>query len=225
LLVRSYAVFIQTPEKGYFKVQGAFMNKTILRNTALNSALAGCISLAAAAQSTVGADMSSGSADAGQSGSSQVSSSDKMFVMKAAEGGMAEVELAKLAVEKGSSSDVKTFGQRMVDDHSKANDQLKQIASNKGIEVPTDLNVKDKATEARLATLTGPQFDQAYMADMVKDHQQDVADFRNESKMGKDFDVKGFAWQTLPTLQDHLNQARSLAPSVSSKTQTNSTTP
>jgi len=195
------------------------MNKTILRNTALNSALAGCISLAAAAQSTSGADMTSGSAGAGQSGLSQVSSSDKMFVMKAAEGGMAEVELGKLAVEKGSSSDVKTFGQRMVDDHSKANDQLKQI------DVPTDLNAKDKATEARLSKLTGTQFDQAYMADMVKDHQQDVADFRKESKMGKDFDVKGFAWQTLPALQDHLNQVRSLAPSGSSKTQTNSTTP
>jgi putative membrane protein len=201
------------------------MNKIILRNTVLSLALSGCVSLAAAAQSSTSADTNSGSTGGGQSGSSQVSSSDKIFVMKAAESGMAEVELGKLAAEKGSSSEVKTFGQRMVDDHSKANDQLMQIASSKSIDIPTDLNAKDKAIEVRLSKMTGTQFDRAYMANMVNDHQQDVAEFRRESKVGKDFDVKGFAWQTLPTLQDHLNQARSLARNGSSKTETNSTTP
>ncbi len=152
--------------------------------------------------------------DMGNSGANHLSASDRQFVQKAAEGGMAEVELGKLAADKGSSDEVKKFGQRMVDDHSKANDQLKQIASSKGVSVPDDLNAKHKATEARLKKLSGSQFDHAYMSDMVKDHQEDVADFNRESKMGKDPDVKGFASQTLPTLKDHLKHAQS----VSSKT-------
>jgi putative membrane protein len=134
-----------------------------------------------------------------------------MFVKKAAQGGMAEVELGKLAADKGSTDDVKKFGQRMVDDHSKANDQLKQIASSKGITVPDDMNAKDKATKARLEMLSGAQFDRAYMNDMVKDHVEDISEFNKEAKMGKDPDVKGFASQTLPTLQDHLKNARSVA--------------
>jgi putative membrane protein len=191
------------------------MDKNILRNAALTMALAGFISLGAAAQSSMGSDQSSSpSASAGQSGSSQVSTADKTFIKKAAEGGLAEVELGKLAAEKGSSEDVKKFGQRMVDDHSKANDQLKQIASGKGVDVPSDLNMKDKATKERLSKLSGKKFDQAYMADMVRDHQQDVAEFRKESKMAKDPDVKSFASQTLPTLEDHLKEARSIAPKV-----------
>jgi len=100
----------------------------------------------------------------------------------------------------------------MVDDHSKANDQLKQLASSKGIEVPTDLSAKDKATKERLSKLSGEQFDKAYMKDMVKDHTQDVSEFKKESTSAKDPDVKNFASQTLPTLEDHLKQARSIAP-------------
>ena len=137
---------------------------------------------------------------------------DQHFVKKAAEGGLAEVELGKLATEKASSDEVKKFGQRMVDDHSKANDQLKQLASSKGIEVPTDLSAKDKATKERLSKLSGEQFDKAYMKDMVKDHTQDVSEFKKESTSAKDPDVKNFASQTLPTLEDHLKQARSIAP-------------
>lgn len=189
------------------------MNIKFLRNAAMTTALAGFISLGAAAQSSTGADQSStSSASAGQSGSSQISATDKTFIKKAAEGGLAEVELGKLAAEKGSSEDVKKFGQRMVDDHTKANDQLKQVASSKGVDVPTDLNTKDKATKERLSKLSGEKFDQAYMSDMVKDHQQDVAEFRKASKMAKDPEVKSFASQTLPTLEDHLKEARSIAP-------------
>jgi putative membrane protein len=128
----------------------------------------------------------------------------------AAEGGMAEVALGKLAMEKASSGDVKKFGQRMVDDHSKANDELKQLASQKNVELPQDLTAKDKATKAMLDRLSGEQFDQAYMKDMVKDHQKDISDFRRESRSAQDLDVKKFAAQTLPTLQDHLKQAESI---------------
>jgi putative membrane protein len=149
--------------------------------------------------------------------SSGLTAADKKFVMAAADGGMAEVELGQLAVEKGSSDDVKKFGQRMVDDHSKANDQLKQLAASKGVDLPQDVSAKDKATKARLSKLSGDQFDKAYMADMVQDHKKDVADFKKESQSGKDTDIKNFASQTLPTLQDHLKQAQSIAPNQMSQ--------
>jgi putative membrane protein len=133
---------------------------------------------------------------------------------EAAEGGMAEVALGQLAAEKASSSDVKKFGQRMVDDHSKANDELKQLASQKNVDLPQDLSAKDKATKAALEKLSGEQFDKAYMKDMVKDHKKDVSDFRRESKSAQDPDVKKFAAETLPTLEDHLKQAQSVAPAM-----------
>jgi putative membrane protein len=144
----------------------------------------------------------------------KVSASDRKFVRTAAQGGLAEVELGKLATEKASSEEVKKFGQRMVDDHTKAGDQLKEIASEKGIVVPQQLSPKDKMTRDRLAKLSGEQFDKAYMSDMVKDHVQDVAEFQKESQSGGDSDVKDFAAKTLPTLQDHLRQAKELAPSA-----------
>lgn len=144
--------------------------------------------------------------------SAGTTASDTMFVKKAARGGLAEVELGQLAAQKGSSEEVKKFGQRMVDDHSKANDELKQVAAQKHIDLPTEPSAKDKATKARLEKLSGEQFDRAYMADMVKDHRTDVAEFAHESKMGKDEAVKSFAQQTLPTLREHLKQAEQIAP-------------
>src|SRR5579872_2887708 len=107
--------------------------------------------------------------------------SDETFLKKEAQGGMAEVELGQLAVQKASSDQVKQFGQRMVDDHTKANDQLKQIAEQDHVKLPTQPGVKDKATKARLEKLSGKEFDDAYMKDMVKDHKKDVAEFTRES--------------------------------------------
>lgn len=137
---------------------------------------------------------------------------DSTFVKKAARGGLAEVELGQLATQKASSDEVKKFGQRMVDDHSKANDQLKQVAAAKNIELPQNLNAKDKATKARLEKLSGEKFDKAYMKDMVKDHQKDVAEFEQEAKVAKDPQIKGFAEQSLPTLKEHLQEAEKIAP-------------
>ena len=160
------------------------------------------------------------SASANSSGKpvkSGVSVSDKRFMKKAAEGGLAEVELGQLATQKASSDDVKKFGQRMVDDHGKANDQLKQLASQKNVQLPQEPNAKDKATKTRLEKLSGSEFDKAYMSEMRSDHKKDVAEFEHESKMAKDSDVKNFASQTLSTLQDHLKQAESVAPSPKSE--------
>jgi len=139
-------------------------------------------------------------------------STDTAFVKKAAQGGLAEVELGQMATQKAASEDVKKFGQRMVDDHSKANDQLKQVAEQKHIDIPTELNAKDKATKARLEKLSGEQFDRAYMRDMVQDHRKDVSEFERASKTAKDPAVKSFAEQTLPTLREHLKEAQRIAP-------------
>jgi putative membrane protein len=190
-------------------------NKNIFANLALGAVVA-LFPIAGIAQSGSMSDSSSnshsGSSMSSSSTKSNLSLSDKKFVRDAAQGGMAEVELGKLATEKASSDDVKKFGQRMVDDHTKAADQLKQVASSEGIQLPQGLSAKDKMTEERLSKLSGEQFDKAYMADMVKDHTQDVTEFQHESHSGKDAAVKNFASQTLPTLEDHLKQAKEIAP-------------
>jgi putative membrane protein len=154
------------------------------------------------------------SMSAGSSNGS-MSSSDKKFVREAAQGGMAEVELGKLATEKASSPEVKKFGQRMVDDHSKANEQLKEVASSQGITLPSRLSAKDEMTKERLSKLSGEQFDKAYMSDMVKDHTQDVSDFQQEANSARDPAVKEFAEKTLPVLKSHLREARQIAPTTS----------
>jgi putative membrane protein len=133
---------------------------------------------------------------------------DDAWVMKVAKGGMAEVELGKLAAEKGSSDAVKKFGQRMVDDHSKANDELKALAESKKITLPTEIGAEEKALRDRLTKLSGSAFDQAYMKAMVDDHVKDVGEFRTESRSGKDPEVKAWAAKTLPTLEEHLKMAR-----------------
>jgi len=135
-------------------------------------------------------------------------SPDQAFAIAAAEGGLAEVELGKLAADHASSPDVKKFGQQMVDDHGKANEELASIITPKGITAATTLKGKEKSTYDRLSKLNGAAFDRAYMSDMVKDHEKDVKEFEHESISGKDPDLKAFATKTLPTLQDHLKMAR-----------------
>ena len=133
---------------------------------------------------------------------------DQTFAMKAAQGGLAEVQLGQLAAQKASNPDVKAFGQKMVDDHQKANDQLKEAAAKNNIALPTEPSAKDKAEAARLEKLSGAAFDKAYMMHMVADHKKDVAEFQREAKSGQDEQIKGFAQQTLPTLQEHLKMAQ-----------------
>ena len=132
---------------------------------------------------------------------------DRTFMEKAAQGGMAEVALGKLAEQNGQSQGVKDFGKRMVNDHSKANDQLQQIASRQGVTLPTEMSAQDHATQERLSQLHGEAFDKAYMKDMVSDHHKAIAEFKKESTSGKDPQVKEWASQTLPTLESHLKMA------------------
>jgi putative membrane protein len=139
---------------------------------------------------------------------------DGTFVKNAAQGGMAEVKLGQLAQSNGSNDAVKQFGQRMVTDHSKANDQLKDAASKENISVPADISAKDQATYDSLAKLSGPAFDKAYARDMVTDHEKDIADFNKEATSGRKDSIKNFANETLPTLKDHLKQAREMRQAV-----------
>jgi putative membrane protein len=135
---------------------------------------------------------------------------DHHFVTDAAVGGMAEVELGKVAAEKAANADVKKFGQRMADDHGKANDELKSLAQSKQITLPSAIDAKHKATIDQLSKLSGEAFDRAYVQEMLKDHQKDVAAFRAESKSGKDPEVKAWADKTLPILEDHLKMVQDL---------------
>ena len=144
---------------------------------------------------------------AGQS-QQQLAQQDMEFAKKAAGGGMAEVKLGQLAQDKAKNDQVKQFGQRMVDDHSKANDKLKTIAQQKNIDLPQDLPEDAQQTYDELQNKSGQEFDQAYMDHMVKDHKKDIDLFQKEAQSGQDQDLKQFAEQTLPTLQEHLDLAQ-----------------
>jgi putative membrane protein len=165
---------------------------------------------AAVAPAIAGAQMSPTAASA----ASTLSAGDRKFLNEAADGAMAEVELGKLAMQKASDENVKKFGQRMVDDHSKANDELRELAKRKGVDLPQAPSAKNQNLKRRLASLSGPAFDKAYMTDMVTDHKEDVAAFQKESNVARDPLVKSFATQTLPTLRGHLKNAQE----ISSKT-------
>lgn len=160
---------------------------------------------------------SSGKRDSGnmnasgqQAGMRNMSSQDRNFLMDAAMGGMMEVELGRVAAQKGMSDAVKQFGQRMVDDHSAANTELMSIASSKSITLPAELDEKHREHVTKLSAMSGAEFDRAYAKMMVSDHQKDVSEFEKQSTKGADPDLKAFATKTLPTLQEHLQMARTL---------------
>lgn len=133
------------------------------------------------------------------------------FAMKAARGGMAEVQMGQMAADKATDPDVKAFASRMVTDHTKANDELHQLASTKGWTLPSDVDAKHRTTLNRLQKASGAAFDRAYMNAMVADHNADVAAFRSYSKTGVDTDLRTWAGTTLPTLVEHRKMARETA--------------
>jgi putative membrane protein len=139
------------------------------------------------------------------------SASDKKFVHSALEGGNAEVKLGQLAAQKGSSEDVKQFGQKMVDDHTKMGEQLKQIAQQEGINVPDGIPAKDKALETKLNSLSGEEFDKAYIKAMVKDHRKDLSEFKKEPSSGNDTSIKDAANQGSQIISQHLQMVEQMA--------------
>lgn len=135
---------------------------------------------------------------------------DLQFVREAAGGGMAEVELGRLAAGKATNPNVKKFGQMMVDDHSKANQQLAQLAKQKKLEVPATLPPDAKAAKERLSQLSGMEFDRAFMRQMLNDHQKTIALFQRQAESGEDPELRQLAKQTLPVLQQHLELAQQI---------------
>ena len=120
---------------------------------------------------------------------------------------MAEVELGQLAKDKATDPNIKTFGDRMVTDHKKANDELKQIVARKGATLPTKLTHHDNRMMDRLQKATGADFDKEYASAMLKDHRTDVKEFEKAAQSADDPDIKAFAQKILPTLQEHLKMA------------------
>jgi putative membrane protein len=141
----------------------------------------------------------------------ETSAADEKFASEAASGGIAEVKLGQLAQEKAASQKVKEFGQKMVNDHSKAGDELKEVAQKEGLRLPEEMSPQDQATYNRLSRLSGEQFDRAYERAMLTDHEKDVAAFEREASSGKNEALKQFAARTLPTLKEHLKEARAMS--------------
>lgn len=176
----------------------------------------------------------------GKQNDSRVSSMDRRFVTEAAEAGMAEVAHGQLAVQRASNQEVKDFAQRMIDDHTKANQELMQLAMSKGISMPNDktmqstkqtgqtgaqmsgqmteqqaqLKGKHREMMDKLAKLSGADFDREYMRGQVKDHEKAVSLFERQSTSGNDAELKAFAAKTLPTLREHHQMARDIAAKV-----------
>jgi putative membrane protein len=136
---------------------------------------------------------------------------DASFYKNAAEGGLAEVEMGKLAQAKSSTPSVKEFGAMMVKDHSAANEKFKGVAARKSVKLPSSPSVGQLASKAKLEVLDGASFDKSYIKGMVEDHQEDIKEFEQEANSGKDPDAKAFAAATLPTLKLHLKKIQEIA--------------
>lgn len=139
---------------------------------------------------------------------------DQKFMDKAALGGLAEVELGKLASERAANPEVKELAQTIVQDHEKSNDQLKQIAQSKGAKLPQELDRAHKRERDRLSKLTGAEFDRAYVQTMLKEHDKDIKEFQNQAQKGKDPDLKKFATDNVPVLKQHRQRAQELQAKV-----------
>jgi putative membrane protein len=176
--------------------------------------LAGVCALAigtSAAAQTSSQKPTTPSTDKAQSSQREASSADAAFVREAAMSSMAEVEHGRAAVANASHDEVKKFGQRMIDDHSKAVEALKGIASQDNVTLPAELDLKHRAMQQKLEKMKGEQFDRAYMQHMVQAHQQAVTLFQREAKSGKDAETRAWAEKTLPTVQEHLKMATALS--------------
>jgi putative membrane protein len=133
---------------------------------------------------------------------------DLDFATKAAQGGITEVRLGELAQQQAATPEVQQFGQHMVADHGQANEQLMQIVQGKGIELPQEMPKEGQELLDELQGKAGAEFDQAYMDEMVREHEADIEEFQQYAETGQDPDLTGFAEQTLPILEQHRRLAQ-----------------
>ncbi len=136
---------------------------------------------------------------------------DRIFVRKAMQGSIAEVQLGELTLQKSSNDQVKQFARKMIDDHTKMNEQMRPVAQQLGVEIPTEVSKKDKSLMNKMQALSGAAYDQAYIKDMVKDHKEDLSEFHMEVSNGRDFSVKNAALQGSKTISEQLQMAQQLA--------------
>lgn len=189
-------------------------HRTSLLAVAITAALA--LPMAHAQQGSAGGTTAPGTAsqpgarampaEGGASGT--LSQSDRQFVMQAAMAGMAEVQAGELAAQKSSSPQARAFAQRMVEDHTKANQQLMTLAKARGVTPPDELDRTHRQAMERLQKLSGTEFDRAYMKNQIDDHQKAVSLYEQQAKNGRDAELKSFATRQLPTLREHLEMAR-----------------
>ena len=144
-------------------------------------------------------------AGTGEERSGQIPNPDEKFIENAVAGGRTEVQLGQLAADKATDPAVRDFGTRMVQDHQKANDELTRILSEKGITEPVP--TEETTRMSNLQNLSGADFDRTYMQDAIADHKEDIASFKNEADNGKDPEIRAWAAQTVPTLEEHLQMA------------------
>ncbi len=151
----------------------------------------------------------------GQSGQTMqsqgnLSMADQHFLTQAAEDNQAEIQIAQLAQQRGSSDAVKQFAQTLVTDHTQAQNQLQQLAQNYGMTMPTTVNSKDQKEYNRLSSLSGEEFDKAFLKQQVRDHQKDISKFNAEAQRSQDSGIKSFASSMVPALQKHLQMAQDI---------------
>jgi putative membrane protein len=151
------------------------------------------------------------------SGTAQLRNNERQFLMEAAQDSLVEIELGKLAQERASNPEVKEFGERMVEDHTKALEKLKETASNLNVTIPSELSAKHNTTVDRFSKPSGDEFDRAYMKHMVQDHKKAVNRFEKTAKNAQNADVKNLASETAPTLREHLEQAQKINTQISAK--------
>jgi putative membrane protein len=195
--------------------------KSLIVSTAVAALLAAAPALA---QSTnppnLNPDSTAKPGSAAAAGAASEGSSDARFIDHVARDNEGEIELGKLAVQKTQSPEVKALAQRLVTDHSKANQQLKRLAQKESVSVPTGVGKEQKDLRAQLEKLNGAAFDRAFVDAEVKDHQNDITFYQNESNRLQDPQLRSFAQQTLPVLQEHLQMAERAEAGASSGSST-----
>ena len=144
----------------------------------------------------------------------QVNQKDLAFAKEAALGGIAEVELGRLAEQNGQNDQVKQFGTRMARDHGAGNNELGMIASGKGVTLPDQLDQKHMQTRDKLAKMKGAEFDRAYMREMVEDHDKDLKAFRQHAQSATDPELKNFAQKMVPVIEEHDRLAHDIMKSL-----------
>jgi len=197
------------------------------RNGAILAALLTCMSLSAADVNTSVSKTDTTRTDTSTTTSTGTASrTDSNFIKEAVKGGQTEVKLGQLAADKSQNAEIKRFGERLVKDHSAANDELTRIAQIKGVDLAKDMDRAGTAATKdvdKFSNKTGADFDKAYIKHMVSDHKKDISKFEKESTQSNDPDLKAFAQKTLPTLREHLRMAEDIARSLGVDTASYST--